>query len=104
MSEKTKKEKINSLISISPKLYRYITSELQKRYHVHSYDLQAGAIKKEHGIHVFLRFGERFSHEKEQFFSDEKLEDGKELDAFIEEAGEACKQVLIDDYFKRMTP
>ncbi|MFD1848513.1 hypothetical protein [Oceanobacillus bengalensis] len=95
---------IKSLISISPKLYQKITKELENKYHIHSYDLQVTGIKQEEGIKVVLRFGEHFNNEKEQFFSYESLEDDKALDTFIDEAGETCKQVLIDDYFKKMAP
>ncbi|WP_085992615.1 hypothetical protein [Oceanobacillus senegalensis] len=104
MSGKTKQAQVKSLISVSPKLYRYFTTELENRYHIHSYDFQADAIKKENGIYIILRFGDYFDQKKEQFFSNNKLEDKKELEAFIIEAGEFCKQVLIDDYFKRMAP
>ncbi|WP_068672615.1 hypothetical protein [Oceanobacillus sp. Castelsardo] len=106
MSNQTKESKnqLRSLISVSPKLYRYITSELEKRYHIHSYDLQAGAIKKDDGVHIFLRYGEHYNNEKDQFLTNEMLEDGKVLETFVEEVGEACKQVMIDDYFNKMTP
>jgi len=106
LSNKTKKSQnqVRSLISVSPKLYRYITSELEKRYHIHSYDLQAGAITKENGIHIFVRFGEHYNHEKDQFLTNEMLEDEKVLETFVEEVGEACKQVMIDDYFNKMAP
>lgn len=93
-----------SLITLSPKLYRHITKRLQDRYHIHSYDLQANGLKKEDGLHVIIRFGEHYNHEKEKYISNEALENDKKLDPFIKEVGEACKQVLIDDYFKKMTP
>jgi hypothetical protein len=106
LSNKTKENKnqVRSLISVSPKLYRYITSELEKKYHIHSYDLQADAILKENGIHILLRYGEHYNNEKDQFLTHEMLENKKVLETFVEEVGEVCKQVMIDDYFNKMTP
>lgn len=106
MSKQTKENqgKIKSLISVSPKLYRFITTNLADKYHIHSYDIQVGAVEKEKGIHIYLKYGEHFTYEKEQFFTTEMLEDEKALEAFIDEVGDTCKEAMIEDYFNRMTP
>lgn len=106
MSKETKQnqEQIRSLISISPQLYQYITSNLATKYHIHSYDIQVGALKKETGIHIYLKFGEYYNHEIDQFFTNEMLEDESVLQGFVDEIGETCKEVMIEDYFNRMTP
>ncbi|SHF54997.1 hypothetical protein [Ornithinibacillus halophilus] len=104
MGEK-KDEQIQSLISISPTLYRLITRELENQYHIHSYDIQVFGIREEDGIRVIIRHGDDFAHKKEQFFFFKQIEDvSDELKDFITSTGESCKQVLIDDYFKRMAP
>jgi hypothetical protein len=95
-----------SLRSLSPKLYQYITEKLFEDYHIHSFDVQIDAEEKEEGIHIILRFGEYFTHSEEHFCSSDSLEkdNDKELDEFIDKTGEECKQVLIDDYYRMMTP
>ncbi|SET17288.1 hypothetical protein SAMN05216389_106161 [Oceanobacillus limi] len=96
---------IKSLLSISPKAYRFIVNELEANYHIHSYDIQASGIKKKDGIHIILRFGEQFTNKEERFFLNKQVESlGDELREFVESTGETCKQVLIDDYFKTMAP
>ncbi|QHS21446.1 hypothetical protein GWK91_00050 [Virgibacillus sp. MSP4-1] len=104
MSEKTVNHKPRPLMSVSPRLYRYITEELENQYRIHSYDLQLHAIQQEDGIQVLLLFGDNFDHQKKQYFSQEELEDNQALSTFIEEVGEECKKVMIDDYFNRMAP
>ncbi|WP_188205551.1 hypothetical protein [Alkalibacillus aidingensis] len=105
MSQKETKEKSQSLISVSPKLNREIVSRLEEQYHIHSYDIQANAIKKENGIHILIYFGEHFTHKEDAFFTYEQINQiSDEIKEFIEKTGEACKQVLIDDYYKMMAP
>ncbi|MUK88008.1 hypothetical protein GMD78_06295 [Ornithinibacillus sp. L9] len=105
MSVSKSENRVQSLVIVSPKLYRYITTELEHLYHIHSYDVQIGAIKKKDGIQVIVRFGKHFSKKEEQFFLHEQVKElSKEVKEFVESTGEACKKALIDDYFKMMAP
>jgi len=104
VSEKNSKELEKPLRIISPKLYRFIISEFEK-YNIHSYDLLINGIKKDQGMEIILRFGETFSRKKSKLFSDQVIKgQADELRKFIENATEACKKAMIDDYFERMAP
>ena|SRR5690554_2654449 len=93
-----------SLRSLSPALYEYIINQFLEQYHIHSYDIQVLGVKTETGIQVIVKYGETFSHESEQHFTFEALKNKDILNTFIQETGEACKKVMIDDYFRTMTP
>ncbi|MGM8216477.1 hypothetical protein ACLIA0_12980 [Bacillaceae bacterium W0354] len=96
---------IQPLLSISPKLHHYISSELLSQFHIHSYDFQTYANKTDEGINLIIRFGSQFSHEKEMFIRNDQLNTiSSEFEEFVKETGKACKQVLIDDYFNKMAP
>lgn len=93
------------LYKISPKLYRYIITELETNFHIQPYDVQLEGNNKDEGIKLIVRFGENFNHSSEQFFSNEQLENEKlALKDFIAKTGGQCIQVLKDDYFNKMTP
>ena len=63
------------------------------------------AIEKDKGLQIIVKYGERFDHQSEQFIAFTSIEEKDEkVHSFIEETGKACKQVLIDDYFRMMTP
>jgi len=94
-----------SLRAVSPKLHLLIMSELESKYNIQPYDVQAEAIKKDKGIQVLLKFGERFTHQEEQYFPFSQIrKESKVLDAFIQSSGEACKEVMIQDYYRMMAP
>lgn len=94
-----------SLRSLSPKLYEYMIEKFDEKFHIQPYDLQINAVKEKNGFNIIVKYGERFDHQSEQFFSLESVEKRDEsVMQFIQEAGEACKKVLIDDYFRMMTP
>jgi len=96
---------IQFLGSVSPKLYRYIVAELEREFHIQSYDFKAGAMKEKDGLRVILQFGEHFTHKTEEFFSDKQIEIlSEDIRSFIHRTGENCKEVMIDEYFKRMAP
>lgn len=103
-----KKEK-NKLLEkplriISPDLYNFIISEF-KNYNIHSYDLLVNGTKKEKGIEITLRFGERFDRKQTKLFTFKTLEErDDELTEFIKDTVEICKKAMIDDYFERMAP
>jgi len=97
--------KLQMLQSLSPRLYQDITAALEEQFRVHSYDIQLIGEEKDTGIRVIVKYGENFDHEAEHFFTFDSI--GKDTEAFhlfIEETGEACKKVLIEDYFRTMTP
>jgi hypothetical protein len=102
MKELQQEEKIQSLPVASPKLSHYITDQLEEKFHIQSYDIQLNVIHKENGVLLQILYGEMFTHKLELFLT--KLETNPDLDMFIQEAGEAITKVLIDDYFKMMTP
>lgn len=106
MNKKHDTPKQRSLRLISPKVYNYITETLEQTHNIHSYDLKMDAIPKQDGITIIVRFGETFSHHKEQYFTFDQLEEGicDELKEFVTDLGEACTKVLIDDYFKIYAP
>lgn len=93
------------LQSVSPNLYRQITMKLEDEYHIHPYDIQIFGTENEGGIHVTVSYGSQFSHQADQFFTHQELDDGNsKIDSFIEKTGKQCREVMIDDYFKKMTP
>lgn len=98
-------EERKPLRAISPKLYMFITKELEKQFHIQPYDVQVDAIQKDEGMQISVRFGEQFSQQVEQFFSSDALwDDRKQLQQFIQKTGESCKDVLIKNYFRMMAP
>lgn len=98
-------ENQKSLRAVSPKLYRLIMAGLEDEYHIQPYDVQAEAVKKDTGFQVILRFGEQFTENQEQFFSFEAVsEKSDQVKEFVQTAGDACKQVLIEDYYRIMAP
>lgn len=101
----TNKELARPLNAVSPRLYRYITSELEKNFNIHTYDLQIDGIKESDEIHVIIKYGKYFTEKLGKIIPIEEIENPSAvLNEFIKEAGEACTKVLIDDYFKKMTP
>ncbi|GGA81650.1 hypothetical protein [Ornithinibacillus halotolerans] len=105
MTNKNKQLNLKSLRFLSPKLYNYITDILQETYNIHSYDLQMDAEQKEDGLQVIIRYGETFSHKQANFFTHEQIDNlSNEILDFVNKTGEACTEVLIDDYFKIYAP
>lgn len=93
------------LRAVSPKLYSLITTELEKRFNVQPYDIQAEAKVKDNGIVAIVRYGEQFNQQKEQFFpSDAIQKDSQVLLQFVKETGEACQERMIKDYYRMMAP
>ncbi|GAA0444652.1 hypothetical protein GCM10008983_22580 [Lentibacillus halophilus] len=94
-----------SLRIILPELYHFITTELENRYNIHKYDIQANAIKEESGYKVILYYGDGFAHQMSRSLTNDVLHNKREaLTEFLEEAGESCKEVMIADYFRMMKP
>lgn len=84
----------------APKLYKNMV-EIFSNHHIHSYDVQAYVVEKEHGIDLTLRFSTDFSQFVSIFISSEQAENpDKEVAQFFEEAAEKCKSILIADYYK----
>jgi methylase of polypeptide subunit release factors len=84
----------------APQLYKNMV-EVFSNHYIHSYDVQAYVVKKEHGMDVTLRFSSDFSQFVSAFFSSEQAENpDKEVIRFFEEAAEKCKSLLIADYYK----
>ncbi len=104
MVRKLSQKKIQSLQIVYPNLYRWIVEELEEKFCIHSYDIQADAIQKENGVEVIIRFGQYFHHQKKEFLSNPIERSSEEFNKFIHKIGKACREVLIDDYFKMMTP
>jgi hypothetical protein len=105
MSESKTKPKRRSLRLVSPDLYNYITTELEDKHNIHSYDLQIDASEMEEGMEITIRFGETFSNIETKYFTHEQVKEiSKEVKEFVAQTGEACTEVLIDDYFKIHAP
>jgi hypothetical protein len=105
MTERNRIPKQLSLRLISPKLYTYITEELQRLHNIHSYDLVIDAIPYDEGLEVIIRYGETFSHKCEARFTHKQIDEiSTELVEFVKETGEVCREVLINDYFKLHAP
>ncbi|WP_404452293.1 hypothetical protein LG329_18285 [Virgibacillus necropolis] len=99
--EKTSKPE-RSIRAIAPELYANIISELENA-HIHPYDIQANAVKEDGGYKLIIRFGEDFAHTESEFFSFQSIERmDTDLTEFVKKIGEACKQVMIQDYYKMM--
>lgn len=95
-------EKQWMLRAVSPDLFDKIISELEK-YHIHLNDIQANVIKKEDGLEVIVLFGENFNQSKSRFFTNETVENQYEdIQRFAYDIAEACREVMIADYFKMM--
>ncbi|MFD2760803.1 hypothetical protein [Lentibacillus juripiscarius] len=104
-SEQASTGKERSLRVILPELYSFITTELEDRYNIHPYDIQANAVKEASGYKIILYYGDNYAHQKAQSFSVKSLQSfDTELTAFIEEVGESCKEVMIADYYRMMKP
>ncbi|MFC3040630.1 hypothetical protein ACFOGI_10265 [Virgibacillus xinjiangensis] len=104
MEEITEK-KAKFLRVLSPKLYRFLTSQLEEQFHIHSYDIQLEGIQEENGILVILQYGEGFTHVEEEVFSMDEIEqEGEDLQDFVQRTGEACREVMIADYYKMVKP
>lgn len=92
---------------LSPQLYQFMITQF-KTYNIHSYDLIINGIKKDHGIEIEVRFGEKFTKAKSAIFStkviDNQSNEHTKLTGFIDEVAETCKKVMIDEYFERMAP
>jgi len=79
--------------------------KLEEEFHIQPYDIQMNAIKNEKGFEIIVTYGERFAHRSEQFMTFQSIKKRDEIvNKFIRKTGETCKQVLIDDYFRKMTP
>lgn len=91
-----------ALRAVSPKLFRYISETLEEG-NIHPYDIQASSVEKEDGLQVFIQYGDNFTQSKSAYFSYQSIEKlDKEIETFIKEIAEACKQTMIADYFKMM--
>ena len=87
---------------ISPSMFEQIRSELEK-YNVHPNDIQAKAIEKNDGLEVTVLFGEGFNQSKAQFFTNDAIEtDYESIQRFAYDIAEACREVMIADYYKMM--
>ncbi|MEH7119465.1 hypothetical protein V7128_18915 [Neobacillus vireti] len=85
-----------------PSLYDHMV-EIFATYHIHPYDVQATASKKEDGYEVLLRFAANFSQSITKQFNLEQIEQPDEdVTRFFQEAAETCKSFLIADYYKMM--
>lgn len=97
-------QQTRTLRIIAPKLYEFITNELEKE-NIHSYDVQMKALQKEEGIHVFLWYGEKYNNQADAFFSHQVVEElGEEIEEFIKNVAESCKEIMLNEYFKMMKP
>ena len=105
MNESKTKANQKSLRLVSAKLYNYITEKLEEKHNIHSYDLQIDASVMDEGMEIAIRFGETFSNIETKFFTHEQVNEiSEEIKEFVAQAGEACTEVLIDDYFKIYAP
>ncbi|MGM8364955.1 hypothetical protein ACLIBG_05650 [Virgibacillus sp. W0181] len=105
MVDKTEQKTAKGLRVIDPKLFRYIVNKLNDSHNIHSYDIEALAVKEASGLTITLRYGENYAQSKEAFFSFEIINNrSEELNAFIQEAADECKEVMVADYFKMMKP
>ncbi|HLQ71726.1 MAG TPA: hypothetical protein VK142_07970 [Bacillota bacterium] len=95
-------EKQRMLRAVSPDLFNVIISELEK-YNIHLNDIQANVIIKEDGLDVIVLFGEHFNQTKSRFFTHESIESQfEDIQRFAYDIAEACREVMIADYFKMM--
>lgn len=94
-------EKQMMLRAVAPSLFNSIISGLAN-YNIHLNDVQANAIKKEDGLDVTVLFGEHFNQYKSHFFTydDINSDEDDEIKRFVNDIAEACKEVMIADYFK----
>lgn len=96
---------MKSLRVIDPKLFKYIVHELNERHNIHSYDIETLAEKEAAGLNLTIRYGENYSHSKEAFFAYDTLKErADDLNDFIHEVADNCKEVMVADYFKMMKP
>lgn len=65
------------LQSVEPRLYRLLVQELE-RLHLHPYDVKAGGRADDHGITVYLRFGEELGQVTSRKFSWALVEGGND--------------------------
>ncbi|MFD1360502.1 hypothetical protein [Lentibacillus salinarum] len=104
-TEHTTTKREQPLRLVLPNLYQTITDILEKQHNIHPYDLQVKAIPESSGYTIIVYFGDSFNHQKYQTFSNEAIQSiDSEIVSFIEETGNACKEVMIADYFKMMRP
>lgn len=97
-------EKEWMLRAVSPDLFKKVTSDLEK-YNIHLNDIQANAVKKDDGLDVIILFGESFNQFKSHFFTYDEIDSNDvKVSQFINEVAEACKDIMIADYFKMMKP
>ncbi|WP_342429036.1 hypothetical protein [Paenibacillus sp. FSL L8-0158] len=90
------------LQSVEPRLYRLLVQELE-RLHLHPYDVKAGGRADDHGITVYLRFGEELGQVTSRKFSWALVEGGNdEVLTFFKQSAEKIKKSMIADYFKMM--
>lgn len=90
------------LRAVSPELFEHITAELEKS-NIHPNDIQANAIKKDDGLDVTVRFGDNFGQTRSQFFAYADINSNHEsINTFANDIAEACREVMIADYFKMM--
>ncbi|KAF6568215.1 hypothetical protein JDW19_12705 [Paenibacillus polymyxa] len=90
------------LQSVEPRLYRLLVQELEM-LHLHPYDVKAGGRTDDHGITVYLRFGEELGQVTSRKFSWALVEDGdEEVLTFFKQSAEKIKKSMIADYFKMM--
>jgi len=105
MEEKVQMKKGKFLRIVSPKLYNYLTTRFEEDFNIHPYDMQLEGIENEKGVFLLLKFGDNYAHVIEEFFSFPTIDEaGEELENFVKESGEACKEIMIADYFKMMEP
>ncbi|WP_096270212.1 hypothetical protein [Paucisalibacillus globulus] len=105
MNDSKTEIKQKSLRIVSPKLYNYIIQELEDKHNIHSYDIQIDASIMDEGMEITIRFGETFSNKESKFFPHKEIaEISDDIREFVAKTGEACTEVLIDDYFKIYAP
>lgn len=103
--ERGEKKTTKPLQIIDPKLYRYIVEELNDRHNIHSYDTEILATKEDSGLTIIIKYGENFTHSKEELFIYETLKNrGDDFIKFVHEVADECKEVMIAEYFKMMKP
>lgn len=104
MGEAQYRKHCRQLRAISPTLYRSIIKEFEK-YHIHSYDIVLEGKEKGSEVEVTLRYGESFAQKKKQSFPLKKAEhERKDVIQFAKTAAKKCKEVMIADYFNKMSP
>ncbi|WP_010530761.1 hypothetical protein [Lentibacillus jeotgali] len=104
-SEQTSSKREQPMRVILPDLYKEITTNLEERHNIHKYDIQAHAAKTPSGYEAIIYFGDSYAHMESQYFSNQSIKNmNHEIMEFIERVGNACKEVMIADYFKMMRP